>query len=316
LARRLSVCSIAIAMVALAFTSVAVADSLVFIKSNNVWIANGDGSNARPVTGNGTARYPYESPSAADDGTIVAVRATATTRRRIYRMRQNGQLLNPPIDTPAPGTGAINAKVSPNGQFVAYWFATNVRSPNCPFCVDVANQTLISYSTRLTAPAVIGTPRTGGWPSWVGNDTLVLTSGSAEVWYYRLGMHEARRWFADFETGGGVPIPTLLDAEVSPNGTHLAVVRGDNQETVVLYRMNGRPPATPSPFTANCQWRAERGRLSDPTWSSNGKRLALQDGNDIYVVSLTSLAECRRARVLRVIRGGSQPDFGRAAVGA
>ena len=163
---------------------------------------------------------------------------------------------------------------------------------------------------------MIGTPRTGGWPSWIGNDTLVLTSGSAEVWYYRLGMREARKWFADFETGGGVPIPTLLDAEVSPNGTRLAVVRGDNQETVVLYRMNGRPPATPSPFTANCHLNAERGRLSDPTWSTDGKRLALQDGNHIYVVSLPSLAECRRARVLRVIRGGSQPDFGRAPVRA
>ena len=136
MARRLSVCSVAVAIVALTFTSVAVADSLVFIKSNNVWIANGDGSNARPVTRNGTARYPYESPSEADDGTVVAVRATATTRRRIYRMRQDGALLNPPINTPAPGTGAINAKVSPNGQFVAYWFATNVPSPNCPFCVN------------------------------------------------------------------------------------------------------------------------------------------------------------------------------------
>jgi hypothetical protein len=311
-ARRAAFCSAAVAVLALVFAETAPADSLVFIKGYNVWIANADGSNARRVTRDGTARFPYESPSEADDGTIVAVRATAMTRRRIYRMRQDGQLLNRPVDTPAPGTGAINAKVSPNGRLVAYWFVTNVPSPGCPFCVNAASQALISNSNRFTPPFAVGTPRTGGWPSWIGNDTLVLTSGSAELWYYRLGMREARKWFADFETGGGTPIPTLLDAEISPNRTRLAVVRGDNQETVVLYKMNGRPPARPSSFTANCRWNAQTGRLADPTWSSDGRLLALQDGNDIHIVSLPSLSDCRRARVLRVIRGGSQPDYGRA----
>ena len=296
------------------FTSVAAADSLVFIKAGNVWIANADGSNARRVTRDGTARYPYESPSEADDGTIVAVRATGTTRRRIYRMRQTGQLLNRPVDTPAPGTGAINAKVSPNGRLVAYWFSTAVPSSACSFCVNAANQALISDSYRFTPADAIGTPNAGGWPSWIGNDTLVLTSGSAEVWYYRLGMREAAPWFADYQTGGGTPIPTLLDAEVSPNGERLAVVRGDNQETVVLYAMTGPPPATPAPFTGNCVWTAKAGRLSDPTWSSNGKLLALQEGNNTFVVSLRTLTACGQARTLRVIRGGTQPDYGKAPI--
>jgi hypothetical protein len=303
------------AAVALILPSVAAADSLVFIRGNNVWIAQADGSNPHRVTRDGTARYPYESPSEADDGTIVAIRATATTRRRIYRMRQSGRLLNPPINTPAPGTGAINAKVSPNGRLVAYWFSTAVASPACQFCVNAENQALISYSDRFTAADTIGTPNTGGWPSWIRNDTLVLTSGSGEVWYYRLGMPEAAPWFADYQTGGGTPIPTLLDAEVSPNGQRLAVVRGDNQEKVVLYAMNGQPPARPSPFTENCSWSARAGPLSDPTWSSNGKLLALQEGRNIFVLSLPSLTSCGQARTIRLIRGGTQPDFGKAAAG-
>ena len=34
-------------------------------------------------------------------------------------MTQSGRLLNAPINTPAPGTGALNTKVSPNGAMVA-----------------------------------------------------------------------------------------------------------------------------------------------------------------------------------------------------
>jgi hypothetical protein len=303
---------LAAAAISLMFASAAVADSLVFIRANNVWVAKADGSNPHPVTRDGTTQYPYESPSEADDGTIVAVRATATTRRQIYRMRQDGRLLNRPVDTPAPGTGAINAKVSPNGRFVAYWFSTAVASGLCAFCVTAESQALISYSDRFTHATAIGTPNMPGWPSWIGNDTLVLTSGSPSVWYYRLGMREAAQWFTDAQTGGGTQFPTLLDAEVSPSGDRLAVVRGDHQETVVLYATTGPPPSPPRPFVGNCGWTANPGPLSDPTWSSNGKLLALQDGANVYVLSLPSLTNCAAARTLRVLRGAGQPDFGKA----
>src|SRR5687767_8651781 len=51
----------------------AMADSLTFIKDHNVWLANPDGSGQHQVTLDGTASAPYESPSQADDGTIVAL---------------------------------------------------------------------------------------------------------------------------------------------------------------------------------------------------------------------------------------------------
>ena len=298
---------------ALALPGAAAADSLVYVKAGNVWIANADGSNAYQVTLDGTAAYPYASPSQADDGTIVAVRATATTRRQLYRMRQNGELLNPPIDTPAPGTGALDARVSPDGRLVAYWFTTTVFDPTCVFCVNVANRALLSYSDRFTAHDAIGTPNTGGWPSWIGNDTIAITNGSATVYYYRLGMPEAAEWFADFQTGGGSPIPTLLDVEASRDGARLAVVRGNNQETVTLYALNGPPPALPSPFTANCALQGPAGKFSDPTWSENGQALAAQDGAGIWVLALPTLTPPCAAPVL-VVPGGSEPDFGPAAV--
>jgi hypothetical protein len=306
--RRIGLVAITGVVGLLLFSGVAAADSLVFIKANNVWIANPDGSSPHRVTRDGTARYPYESPSIADDGTIVAVRATAGTRRQIYRVRRNGQLLNRPIDTPAPGTGAINAKVSPNGRLVAYWFVTSVSDPSCASCIQAANQALISYSDRFTPAGAIGTPNTGGWPSWIGNGTLVLTGGNAEVWYYRIGMPEAAAWFADYQAGGSIPIPTLLDAEVSRRGDRLAVVRGDNQETVVLYALRGLPPATPAPFTGNCVLSGPTGRFADPTWSSNGRSLAVQDDAGIWLVPVPTLTRCGKPRL--VVRGGSQPAFG------
>ena len=91
------------------------ADSLAFIKGDNVWLANLDGSGQYQVTFDGTSGAPYESPSQSDGGTVVAIRQTPGQRRQIYRMTQSGRLLNPPINTPAPGTGAIDGKVSPDG---------------------------------------------------------------------------------------------------------------------------------------------------------------------------------------------------------
>ena len=117
---------------ALVFAGPAAADSLTFIKGHNVWLANPDGSGQYQVTLDGTAGAPYESPSQADNGTVVALREAPGERTRIYRMTQSGGLLNAPINTPAPGTGAMHAKVSPSGALVSYWFLTLVNSQSVP----------------------------------------------------------------------------------------------------------------------------------------------------------------------------------------
>ena len=51
--------------------AVASADSIVYVKDANVWLANADGSGTYQVTTDGTAEHPYRSPSQADDGTIA-----------------------------------------------------------------------------------------------------------------------------------------------------------------------------------------------------------------------------------------------------
>ena len=49
------------------------ADSIVYVKDANVWLASGDGGSQYQVTTDGTAAQPYRSPSQADDGTIAVV---------------------------------------------------------------------------------------------------------------------------------------------------------------------------------------------------------------------------------------------------
>ena len=52
--------------------ALASADSIVYVKDGNVWLASGDSSNQYQVTTDGTDEHPYYSPTQADDGTIAA----------------------------------------------------------------------------------------------------------------------------------------------------------------------------------------------------------------------------------------------------
>jgi hypothetical protein len=294
------------------------ADSLTFIKDHNVWLANPDGWGQYQVTLDGTPGSPYESPSQADDGTIVAIRRPPGQRNQLFRMSQSGTLLNPPIDTPAPGpAGALDPKVSPDGRLVAYWFVTAVNHPICTFCIQAASQALLTRSDRFTGYEEVGTPNTGIRPSWISNDTLLLNNSNATQWYYRLGMPEAAQWFADYETGfSQTPIQLLDDSDLARTGTRLAIVRGDNNETLVLYTTAGVPPASTVPPTARCVYSgATGGRFFNPAWSQDGQTLAWQEGDGIWTAQINTLSDCSAnpPAALR-IPAASEPDFGPAAV--
>jgi hypothetical protein len=308
--RRAALIALGCAVVALALPGPASADSLVFIRDHNVWLANADGSGQYQVTLDGTASSGYDSPSQADDGTIVAIRTPPGGRPQLWRMRQNGQLLNAPINTPAPGTGAIDARVSPNGQLVAYWFVTTVNDPSCLFCVNLASQALISRSDSFTPPDAVGNPNTGSLPSWISNTRILLSNGNATQWYYDIGAPEGVHWWDDTDACNSCPLPIgLTDGEVSRNGSRIAVVRGDNQETIWLYSTTG-PPTPPTP---RCEFSGPTGKFVGPTWSQDGLTLAWQEGDGIWSAQIPDLSTCASSPTLR-IPGGAEPDFGPAAV--
>jgi len=104
--------------------ALASADSIVYVKDGNVWLASGSGANQYQVTTDGTAEHPYRSPSQADDGTIAAGHGD-----EIVRMKQNGKVLNrldPPtlmnwVSHPMDGV-PVDVAISPDGTKVAYTF--------------------------------------------------------------------------------------------------------------------------------------------------------------------------------------------------
>src|SRR3954447_3156478 len=109
------------AALCLAFSGSALADSIVYVSNGNVWLTSPDGARSYQVTFDGG----YDSPSQADDGTIVAVQ-----RRQIVRMDRSGRRIGAPVAAMGtdPGAGGqefygpYEARVSPDGRKVAYWY--------------------------------------------------------------------------------------------------------------------------------------------------------------------------------------------------
>jgi hypothetical protein len=142
----------------------------------------------------------------------------------------------------------------------------------------------------------------------------MMSNGSANILYYRLGMPEADTWFYD---GLLFPRedhrPTLTDGEVSRDG-RIAVVRGDHQETILLARANGAPPARPS--TSGCLYINPTGKFADPTWSNDGGTLAWQEDDGIWKAAIGNVTDCSQNSPTPVlaVANGSHPDFGPAPV--
>ncbi|HEX8206019.1 MAG TPA: hypothetical protein VF587_08180, partial [Solirubrobacteraceae bacterium] len=275
--------------------------SLSFVKDGNVFVSAPDGSGAKQLTTDGG----YESPSQADDGTVVAARQTQEgerTPRRLHRMDRDGQLLNPPVVTvPVDNSyyiGPLQPKVSPDGRYVAYhYFYTG------PLTDDALPTTSISYSDRDTVNGEI-TSTLGDYmnPSW-------LQDGRLAVWYaaertYHADLYNpdgsVTNWFGDSEVS-----PLLLDGEVSADGSRLAALGNDSLR---LYEIPGGPANAPQFRCAIAD-----GSIKEPTWSPDGRQLAYEAPDGIHVVALDDLGSCSSAARTLVVPGGADPDWGPAA---
>jgi hypothetical protein len=282
---------LAAALVAATCAQPAHADSIVFIKEHNVWIANPDGSGARALTADGDADRPYRSPSQADDGRI-----SAGHRTEIVQLdRQGGQLARFQPDV----------AVSADGAKVAY----TVYGHSCVIGLSCGSRQMTGYvSADGTASHGYELGLTG--PEWISGDTVLGFGGLfRQVLLDAIGTanSDATVWFND---PGNF---TLRDGELSRQGDRLALLRdeGDAAHLVVF----AVPAAHEAPRPA-CMTDAEA-TLDDPTWSPDGTRLAFAHAEGIEVLSLpvVTAGECPGAQSVGVvIPGGSEPDWGPADV--
>ena len=134
------------------------ADSLVYVKSGNVWLSKPDGSGAYQVTTDGSTGSPYRSPSQADDGTIAAGHDD-----EIVRMTQNGTVLNR-IDPPGLVNSVshlmdgppVDVAISPDGARIAYTLV----SYECPVGASCGARSATAYTAagHFTAPGPAARP--------------------------------------------------------------------------------------------------------------------------------------------------------------
>jgi opacity protein-like surface antigen len=297
-----------------ALPAAASADSIVFVKEANVWLAHADGSGAYQVTTDGTAEQPYRVPVQSDDGTIVA-----SHHDEIVRMRQNGEVINTidpeplvnsvghPVDGPP-----VNLAVSPDGSRIAY----SLVGYECPVGADCMTRSVTAFTAadRLTPAAQYGVLHRRN-PSFVSATRALVFGGYAgQVNVTDLGDDVETHWFDDYDVFGQADATDLGDGELSRQGDRLALIRSYGEDThVIWYAVDGsaataKPPAVPEPL---CKTGTEEG-LAGPTWSPDGGKLAFAGQDGIYVTAIA--ADCAASAPALAIPGASQPDWGPAEI--
>ena len=160
--------------VAVAAPGAASAESLVYVKGGNVWVARPDGSHAHRVTRDGTRRLPYVHPTQADNGTIVALRATD-----IHRFTPRGRRVGRPrrVSAGLSGPGSLHelaeaSEVSPNGKRVAIQKTLLQGTSSNGIKGMTILAVSVEYRSAKTGKRLREVHQPGDYyqnPSWVGN---------------------------------------------------------------------------------------------------------------------------------------------------
>ncbi|MBA2642926.1 MAG: hypothetical protein H0U82_08375 [Actinobacteria bacterium] len=308
------------------------ADSIVFIKSHNVWLAKADGSGQVRLTRDGTAASPYYSPTQADNGTIVALRgpdgrAVVATFRgggsNVYRLSPGGKRLGSPriaLFEPLAALvpRALAAEVSPNGRTLAI----------SQLLYEVVNRSGGQRELKAVALNVVYTDVASGKykgkselvlqqlgsPSWIDNRRLLVFDQYSQVGAHVYVASVGRKpvpFYRDPARSDLVPdwnAYSLGGGELTRRGDKLALVRaklGGGAPTIELFATRGvsAPPAQ------RCTL-AGRDISLEPglSWSPDGRTLSWFEDSGIWSTPVRLDAPgCGFAPRL-VIRGGVSPD--------
>jgi hypothetical protein len=297
------------------------ASSLVYIKDHNVWLANPDGTGQRQLTTDGFKELPYESPSQADDGTILAGRGL-----RFVKLDRQGNRIGPLLPSILVGKpdnayaiGPFDPKISPDGHKLAYWvgtwsmwfdYGTNISWSDPKDAViwqDADSGAQLGFTLFYQKPAWLQDSR-HALLNAPGNRLAAQIVGSAVG-----GRHNhVTPVFTDHESlpAGEYYSQDVGDAELTPAGDKLVALRGINQETIRFYDTRSGHPVVSECYLGQ----PVGGSAADPTWAPDGSAVAWAEGDGIWSTPVGALAtaDCSWAKPHLIIAGASQPDWGPA----
>lgn len=272
------------------------ADSLVYVKDGDVRVLDDLGDHR--VTTDGR----WEAPSQADDGTIVAVHVSdgeAGHRNRVLvRLGRDGTQIGAPVVTVDPNSsqnGPFDAKVSPDGRYVAYWFLKPSFSDQPIAAIAHSDRDTETYELHELS---------GHWkPFWLDSTTVAEfdTENFPRAVTYTIGEQNSAGWFGDASS------PRLAGGDVTRDGRLLATVNVD--AATLDISMLATPRGTPTPA---CSFSAPAGSFQSPTWSPDGKELAWSEDDGVHVAEVVDVADCASITSKLAIPGGHQPDWGPA----
>lgn len=289
-------------------------DSIAYLKGGNVWLSTPDGTQGYQLTFGGG----WDSPSQADDGTIMAVNGGQT-----YRLTPSGTPVGAPVPTifqgadPTTSHGPFGVRISPDGTKRAYYgdVYTSYTDFTCG-CIMYRWEAATRWgaSDQFSEPNQTRGQELYGQPAWVDNSTLMLTDiggvFAKQVALYTVGGgdNSMTQWFSDPDSS----VRQLQFGAITRAADKLAFVATTQtpQDQIRLYQSGGPPPNPPTPVCAITG--ATGGQFSYLSFSPDGGQLAWQDAAGIHISAVSNLNDCSTITDQLILPGGSEPSFGPA----
>jgi WD40-like Beta Propeller Repeat len=302
-----------VALPAAAAHAAAPGSAIVYVAGGDIWQVSPDGTGTHALTTDGTTDAPYQRPRLAPDGSVFALRGFDVVHVSAAGQRIGAFTPRRPKDS--DGVAADQPPgfldLSPDGTKLAYGIE-NLRCEDDGSCNQDGITAILDAATGNTLSEQVGISEA----AFAGDDRIIGNEGVLGV----TGRSSSLI---------GPPAQWYRDADISdrPGMVREPAIATDLQHYAALKTMTGvgvavftyKVPAGLGQPVQQCVVNNARTSHASPTWSPDGRRLALAQNDGLAVYDLSAVgqpSECAtRSTAIGVAdAGASDPDWGALAV--